>query len=229
MKKKILFGSIFAVVILILLSFTNVIGYRTNSSDSVEVSPLFSVRTNRAIEQDNNIFSNCYIGMEKENTIQFPSRDNEKELMCKYIDAINQMDDNSFKNLITKTISQVNKDDKLKEIGAKKVLLVLNLMRAYPDELKSFILNGKEDNKNYTVGLKWIPGCYLLSLIFFIVRILDALQIIIIFFIYMLLYPLIRLDEIISAIAKTMCFGTCLAWTCAPPPSFCYKGDCIKS
>ena len=224
MKRKIFVSSIFSVVIIILMSFTNVIGYTSNNSDSVEISPLFITRTNKAIEQDNNLFSSNYIGKGKEIKIQFPEKNNEKEMICKYIDAICHMDDNSFKRLISKTIFQVNKDDKLKDIGANKVLLLLNSMRVYPDELKSFLLNEKDVEKkfttsNYTIGLKWKPGCFLQLLISSIIGVV----IIIIF------ATLLILDDYISAVAPTECFKTCIHTCQTPGDTFCQKGDCIKS
>ena len=48
MNKKILIGSIIAVVILVLVSFTGVVGYQTTKSSTIaRASPLFKVRTNR--------------------------------------------------------------------------------------------------------------------------------------------------------------------------------------
>jgi len=188
------------------MSFTNVIGYTSNNSDSVEISPLFITRTNKAIEQDNNLFSSNYIGKGKEIKIQFPEKNNEKEMICKYIDAICHMDDNSFKRLISKTIFQVNKDDKLKDIGANKVLLLLNSMRVYPDELKSFLLNEKEVEKkfttsNYTIGKKWKPGCFLQSF-------LESLYItIILIFTFTIVATILILFEIHSAADPTHCYG----------------------
>ena len=51
MEKRILIGSIIAVVILILLSFTSAIGYRSIESD-VKVSPLFNIRSSKAIGKE---------------------------------------------------------------------------------------------------------------------------------------------------------------------------------
>ena len=51
MNKKILIGSIIAVTILIGVSFTSVVGYRSVASD-VKASPLFNIRTSRAIDEE---------------------------------------------------------------------------------------------------------------------------------------------------------------------------------
>ena len=77
MKKKILIGSIIAVVILILVSFSSVVGFQSVKSDSKIESPLFGVRTNRAINDENNGVKSDYIGKGKEIKIHLPKRSNE--------------------------------------------------------------------------------------------------------------------------------------------------------
>ena len=53
MDKKILIGSIIAVAILVLVSFTGVVGYQTTKSSTIDVaSPLFTVRSSRAIDKE---------------------------------------------------------------------------------------------------------------------------------------------------------------------------------
>ena len=54
-NKKILVGSIIAVAILISVSFTSVIVYNIFKSD-VKESPPFTIRTNRAIDEESNDF-----------------------------------------------------------------------------------------------------------------------------------------------------------------------------
>jgi hypothetical protein len=62
-----------------------------------------------------------------------------KELLYKYIEVISQMDKKAFNNLKTTVISQVYKDEELRELGILNVLLAINLMRMYPDEIKGYI------------------------------------------------------------------------------------------
>jgi len=53
MNKKILIGSIIAVAILVLVSFTGVVGYQTTKSSTIaRASPLFAVRSSRAIDEE---------------------------------------------------------------------------------------------------------------------------------------------------------------------------------
>jgi hypothetical protein len=167
MKKKILLGSIFAVVILIFLSFNNVVGYRNSNINLVHSSPLFDIRTNRAIEQDINPYFNDYIGKGEENKIYFPVRDNEKELLYKYIEVISQMDKKAFNNLKTTVISQVYKDEELRELGILNVLLAINLMRMYPDEIKGYIQSEGEVRPQFIIFT--LIMCIILGSLFLII------------------------------------------------------------
>jgi len=66
MNKKILIGSIIAVVILVLVSFTGVVGYQTTKSSTIaKASPLFTVRSSRAIDEESEDLSCDYIGKGK--------------------------------------------------------------------------------------------------------------------------------------------------------------------
>ena len=56
-NKKILLGSIIAVAVLIGVSFTSVVGYSSVKSNSAINSPLFNVRTNRAIDKERRIIT----------------------------------------------------------------------------------------------------------------------------------------------------------------------------
>ena len=73
MNKKILIGCIIAVVILILVSFTGVVGYQTTkSSDVARTSPLFSIRSTRAIDKESKDLTCDYVGKGVENSLSIP-------------------------------------------------------------------------------------------------------------------------------------------------------------
>ena len=62
MNKKILMGSIVSVAILILVSFTGVVGYQTTKSSTIaRASPLFTVRSNRAIDKESKDFTYYFL------------------------------------------------------------------------------------------------------------------------------------------------------------------------
>jgi len=73
MNKKILIGSIIAVAILILVSFTSVVGYRRVESN-VKDSPLFNIRSSRAVDKEGKDFTTDYVGKGEEINIPVPKR-----------------------------------------------------------------------------------------------------------------------------------------------------------
>ena len=86
MRKSPLIGvSIIAVVLLVLGSLTNVVGYQSVKSTSMNDSPLFKTRTQKATNQQQNIITSQYLGKGKENLLYFPMRDNRTELLKKVI------------------------------------------------------------------------------------------------------------------------------------------------
>ena len=80
MNKKILISSIIAVAILILVSFTGVVGYQTTQSSTMaRASPLFAVRSSRAIDEESKDIVCDYIG--KGNTFPIPRRDDKTAII----------------------------------------------------------------------------------------------------------------------------------------------------
>ncbi|UCF11650.1 MAG: hypothetical protein JSW06_06265 [Thermoplasmatales archaeon] len=73
MNNKILLGSIVSVTILILVSFTSVIGYRSISFD-VKVSPLFNIRSSKAIGKESKDIACDYVGKGEDIDINLSSR-----------------------------------------------------------------------------------------------------------------------------------------------------------
>ena len=71
MNKKILIGSILSVAILILVSFTSVVGYNSVDSD-MKPSPLFNIRTSRAIDKESQDLSCEYVGKGEEINLLIP-------------------------------------------------------------------------------------------------------------------------------------------------------------
>jgi len=108
MDNKILFiGSILFVLILIFASFNSVVGYQSNIISSVKNSPLFDIRTGRALKDKNiDVTTGDYIGKDKGETIPFPTRDSKAVLIRKIIDKVRGMDKEALNNLKTNLIQQ---------------------------------------------------------------------------------------------------------------------------
>ena len=64
-KKILLVSSLSVAVIVILASFTTVAGFQTIRSSSLRASPLFSIRTKRAVDEEQEISDSDYLGKGK--------------------------------------------------------------------------------------------------------------------------------------------------------------------
>jgi len=81
MKRNLIFCSIFAVAILVLVSFVSVVGYQSAQANEKESSsPLFAVRTQRATQKISEGVISAFLGKGKQLSI-FPSRKSQNEDM----------------------------------------------------------------------------------------------------------------------------------------------------
>lgn len=143
MKKKMIIGSIIAVVILVLVSFTGVVGYQTIQSSSIaKASPLFKVRTNRAIGEDSKDITCKYIG--KGYTLPFPERDDRALIVKKVIDRISKMDDETFERFIAYLINNTQKDNRFIGVNPDKIREALNLLKDSDKPLLIFDADTKQ-------------------------------------------------------------------------------------
>jgi len=99
MNKKILIGSIIAGATLIGVSFTSVVGYISVAS-GVKISPLFNIRSSRAIDEASEDLCCEYVGKGEEINIPLPKLDYRKELLHMFIEKIIRMDEKAFDKFI---------------------------------------------------------------------------------------------------------------------------------
>ncbi|UCD14018.1 MAG: hypothetical protein JSW60_00955 [Thermoplasmatales archaeon] len=125
---KLLIGSIIAVAILIGVSFTSVVGFQSVKSN-VKASPLFTVRTKRAIDEESKELNFDYIGMGKKSIIQIPKRDGSTGLLNKAIDILSNLNDKEFSQLITSVSKYFSQGKSVKDDDIKELTKVLCLLR----------------------------------------------------------------------------------------------------
>ncbi len=192
MKKKILVlgVSILTVVLLVLGSLSNVVGFQSVKS-TVNDSPLFQTRTQRANNQQQNSFTSQYLGMGRGNQLQFPLRDDKIELLNKVIDIISKMDDKTFEWFIESCIQKVRQDNIFSETNSEIIQALLLLKKQSKTRIFSIINKSNQECggssfwtlEESTVCANfgcWILGIFLLILyspILIIWGILDALTI----------------------------------------------------
>ena len=117
MNKKILtIGSIIAAIILVLVTFTSVVGYEAVESSGLRTSPLFEVRTSRAIDEETRGYTCDYVG--KGNIWSFPRRDSYQAVQLqRIIDRMRMMDDESTRELIDEIEQKMKEDNHVGNSG----------------------------------------------------------------------------------------------------------------
>jgi len=173
MNKKILIGSIIAVVILVLVSFTGVVGYQTTKSSTIaKASPLFSIRTSRAIDEENKGLTCDYVGKGEDNFLSIPKRDDKTVLVQKFIERISEMDDETFDRFIDLLTTQFHQDNRANNVNTINIKSILYQLRTNTNNEKR---NYYDNNANYNPKLGtlrftvcyWFPTCipYILGII----------------------------------------------------------------
>ena len=174
MNKKILMGSIIAVAILILVSFTGVVGYQTTKSSTIaKASPLFTVRSSRAIDEESEDFTCDYVGKELPTLFTFPKRDNREEFVQKVIDIISKMDDETYDRYIILIINRICQDNIIKNKKIPELTNAFHHIRVNPEWLVNDIYLGEDSflydtspTANIFITLcDWFQGCILQFLI----------------------------------------------------------------
>ncbi|UCF12304.1 MAG: hypothetical protein JSW06_09725 [Thermoplasmatales archaeon] len=135
MNKKILLVSIISVVILILVSFTSVIGYRSISSD-VKVSPLFNMRISRAIDRDSKDIVCDYVGKGEEGNLFISKRNVRMASFQKGINIINKMDDKVFNEFVIRIILRLKNQEGMTGKETSNISQALQNIRRNPNDLK---------------------------------------------------------------------------------------------
>ncbi len=149
MEKKILIGSIISIAMLIGICFTSVVGYQSVKSD-VKVSPLFNIRTSRAIDVDSKDLNSEYVGKGTESNLSIPSITTRISLLLKAQEQIKNMNKEEIDQLFFKAKSLLRYEE-------------INKIPLINDPI---IENNKRVGNNltfmslYTI-CNWVPGCIL--------------------------------------------------------------------
>jgi hypothetical protein len=154
--------SILAVVLLILGSLSNVVGYQSLQSSDVNDSPLFSVRTQRATNQQQNTFTLQYLGKGTGNILQFSPRDTRTESLKKAIEYINKMEDKTFAQFKELCIQKVRQDKTISDTKPIEILQILRQFRINPESIIDFFISSNNYNTTssdlHTI-FNLLPGC----------------------------------------------------------------------
>lgn len=126
-KKPLIAVCICIVVLFVLGSLSNVVGYQSVKS-TVNDSPLFQTRKQRATNQQQNNIRFQYIGM-RINALSFPLQDSNTKIIQKFIDRIRTMDDDTFNRFIEYVVKQINHKNNLKSVDVNDFIKGLRQIR----------------------------------------------------------------------------------------------------
>ncbi len=176
MDKKPLIGvSICAVVLLVLGSLSNVVGYQSVKSNTINDSPLFQTRTQRATNQQQNSITSQYLGMGRGNPLQFPIKDNKIELLKRVIEYISKMDEQSFSRFVDLCLNRVRQDKAFDNVAYNNFHQMLQLCRNNPAVIGLLMQNnskGLDPLEMPSIDI-WLPGCFFalfMYLVFILIR-----------------------------------------------------------
>ena len=186
-KKPLIGVCICAVVLLVLGSLTNVVGYQSVKSTTVNDSPLFQTRTQRATNQQQNIITSQYLGNGKVTLLQFLIRDNKAESLIMAIKFICNIDDNTFTQFTKLCVQKVRQDSSLRNINHNEIVQALYLLKTKPETIINSFINRNNQNitssEYYTIynlfpGCtinNWFPGCIPLFILHILVEVISEL------------------------------------------------------
>lgn len=125
-RKPLIMLSIGAMVLLVLASLGNVMGYQSVKS-TVNDSPLFQTRTQRATNQQQNGITSQYLG--KGIVWDIPKSDNRNQRMKESLEYISKMDDKTFERFSERCIQRIQQDKSLKDTNPNEIVKYLKIAR----------------------------------------------------------------------------------------------------
>jgi uncharacterized membrane protein YukC len=153
------------VVLLVLGSLSNVVGYQSVKSSVVNDSPLFQTRTQRATNQQQNVLISWYLGKGNKNLLRFEMKNSRTEQLKKALDIISKMDDKTFVQFTDLYIRRVTQDTVLRDTNPKEILKELRHLGTKKVILINSFLNEYNHNRTSdtfkTIDI-WFPGCLII-------------------------------------------------------------------
>jgi len=160
-------GSVIASTLLILVSLTSAVGYRTVRPSATSQSPLFDLRMKRAITgEGNTVLTLDYLGKGQHSDIRFFPRLEGNNTLREIIQKITAMDDHSYQKFVRTTVSVLSNQGNLRGITSQQFITALYQVRDHPqaffDSLGSEAGN-RTLNPNPTFC--WFPGCFIIIIL----------------------------------------------------------------
>jgi hypothetical protein len=149
MNKRLLFGSIIAIVVLIGASFTSIAGFKDVEPD-VKTSPLFTIRAHRAVQKEPKEVHCEFIGHSNNQSTMFPPKDTTKQLFYQVVDDICMMDDGTFTRFVDAVIKTLCESNALSSEAFLEIKELFLFIKKNPEEAKKYPFDLKKHS--YTIG-----------------------------------------------------------------------------
>jgi len=171
----------------------------------VKESPLFNIRSSKAIGKESKDLTCDYVGKGEENRLYFPKRDDRAEFVQKVIDIISKMDDEKYEEFIGLVIERISKSNVAEKNIIQENLQLLYNLKYTSEDLRKYPINLKEDESNPPTMMSFADeccptsggfACILLWLYFIIVLLMTIPSIILewILYYYCLFTPAITFE-----------------------------------
>jgi hypothetical protein len=195
MKKKILvMGSIVVVCVILLASYSQIIGYAVGESSTRSDSPLFHVRTERAIKNVNaNEIIRDYFGRNNSTILPFPKIDMNTRFVLELLEKVSTRDKKSLQRYIeeVKKYLQDIKGIKTEDNIPLFCLLKENLNSSNISKIVDYINQIKTrtmNNQYCSIGYQWFPGCNIYDILAYLAIVLLIIIIRIVTYTFMCTY-----------------------------------------
>lgn len=163
MNNKIMISCIGAIIVIVLTSFTSVVGFQIPKSTLIKDTPLFSIRSRRATNRPYTRVINAeYIGKRKSINLQFPSTST-LLLFQRAIDGIKQMNDITFNKFLDTATKNLFERHKINREEIPQIKEFFQYLRDHADQVKYYPITEKlqEHLNPYTFGCHTIlVYCY---------------------------------------------------------------------
>ncbi|KYK23971.1 hypothetical protein AYK25_00995 [Thermoplasmatales archaeon SM1-50] len=180
-KKPLILVSLCAVVLLVLGSLSNVVGYQSVKS-SVNDSLLFQTRTQRATNRQQNILTYQYLGMGKESILQFPTRNNNTDSLQRTLVYIKKMDEATFNTFIVFVIKHMQQNHQITDETSREIRMLLKQIKEDPLFLHQINLQTFDSNARYATEFCQTTQCFTTKsgcIIFFLFTLCLAIYVLI--------------------------------------------------
>jgi hypothetical protein len=165
-RKYLVTGTSITIVVLIVLGLlSNVVGYQSVKSKTVNDSPLFQTRTQRATNQQQTSITSQYLGMNRGKPLQFPINDNQTQILKKAIELISNTDEKTYASLEKLFINSIRQIPAFHNTNIEVIKEILQSIRAQPQ----LIMNAQNHPSNIEPTYNdapticvWYPRCYLI-------------------------------------------------------------------